>query len=43
MDKDDKIIDGDNDKEVLVKDEWIFERKIKSENLNWILIETKSL
>jgi predicted lipid-binding transport protein (Tim44 family) len=43
MDSDDKIIDGDNDKEVLVKDEWIFERKIKSENLNWILIETKSL
>ena len=43
MDKDEKIIDGDNDKEVLVKDEWIFERKIKSENLNWILIETKSL
>ena len=28
---------------VPVKDEWVFERKIKNENPNWSLIETKSL
>ena len=27
MDKDKKIIDGDKDNEILVKDEWVFERK----------------
>ena len=43
MDKDDKIIDGDTDKEILVKDEWIFEKKIKDQNPNWTLIETKSI
>ena len=42
MDKNDKIIDGDTDKEILVKDEWVFEKKIKDENPNWTLIETKS-
>ena len=42
MDKNDKIIDGDTDKEILVKDEWIFEKKIKDQNPNWTLIETKS-
>jgi len=42
MDKDKKLIDGDNESEILVNDEWVFERKINSENLNWILIETKS-
>ena len=43
MDKNEKIIDGDTDKEILVKDEWIFEKKIKDKNPNWTLIETKSL
>ena len=43
MDKYEKIIDGDIDKEILVKDEWIFEKKIKDQNPNWTLIETKSL
>ena len=43
VDKNKKIIDGDTDKEILVKDEWIFEKKIKDKNLNWTLIETKSL
>ena len=43
MDKNEKIIDGDTDKEILVKDEWIFEKKIKDQNPNWTLIETKSL
>ena len=42
MDKNEKIIDGDVDKEILVKDEWIFEKKIKDQNPNWTLIETKS-
>ena len=43
MDKNEKIIDGDTDKEILVKDEWVFEKKIKNQNPNWTLIETKSL
>ena len=43
VDKNKKIIDGDTDKEILVKDEWIFEKKIKDKNPNWTLIETKSL
>ena len=43
MDKDKKIIDGDKDNEILVKDEWVFERKISTNNQNWILIETKSI
>ena len=42
MDKNEKIIDGDTGKEILVKDEWIFEKKIKDQNPNWTLIETKS-
>ena len=42
LDKNGKIIDGDRDKEILVKDEWIFERKINESNPNWTLIETKS-
>ena len=42
MDKNEKIIDGDTDKEILVKDEWIFEKKINDQNPNWTLIETKS-
>ena len=42
MDKNDKIIDGDIDKEILVKDEWVFEKKINDQNNNWTLIETKS-
>ena len=42
MDKNEKIIDGDTDKEILVKDERIFEKKIKDQNPNWTLVETKS-
>ena len=41
-DKNGKIIDGDSEKEILVKDEWVFERKINQNNPNWTLIETKS-
>ena len=43
MNKDSNVIDGDKDNEILVKDEWVFERKINSNNPNWILIETKSV
>ena len=42
-DKDDKIIDGDINEEILVKDVWVFERKINNDNPNWTLVETKSL
>ena len=41
-DKNDEIIDGNNENEILVKDEWVFERKINNNNLNWTLVETKS-
>ena len=39
-DKKGKIIDGDQKKSILVKDLWTFEKKIQSEDLNWILVET---
>ena len=42
MDKNDKIIDGDTKKEILVYDEWVFEKKAKDDNPNWTLVETKS-
>ena len=41
-DKDNNVIDGDLNKEILVKDVWVFERKINYTNPNWTLIETKS-
>ena len=42
MDKNDDLIDGNKEKEIVVKDEWVFERKINFKNLNWSLVETKS-
>ena len=42
MDKNDDIIDGSSENQILVKDEWVFEKKIKDNNPNWTLIETKS-
>ena len=42
MDKNDHIIDGNTENEILVKDEWVFERKINDNNINWTLVETKS-
>ncbi len=39
-DKKGKIIDGDHEKSILVKDLWTFEKKIQSKDLNWILVET---
>jgi len=41
-DKDNNLIDGDLNKEILVNDIWVFERKINYLNQNWTLIETKS-
>ena len=43
MDKNDELIDGNMDKEIVVKDEWVFERKINYKNPNWSLVQTKSL
>ena len=42
-DKNDNLIDGDLNKEILVKDIWVFERKINNLNPNWTLIETKNI
>ena len=42
MDKNDQIIDGNSENEILVKDEWVFEKKINANNPNWTLVETKS-
>ena len=42
MDKNNEIIDGNSKNEILVKDEWVFERKIEDNSPNWTLIETKS-
>ena len=42
-DKDNNLIDGDLNKEILVKDIWVFERKVTNLNPNWTLIETKNL
>jgi len=42
-DKNENIIDGDINEEILVKDIWVFERKINDINPNYTLIETKSL
>ena len=42
MDRNDELIDGSIEKEIIVKDAWVFERKIHYNNPNWTLIETKS-
>ena len=39
-DKNNKVIDGNMKKEILVRDLWKFERDIKSSDKNWTLIET---
>ncbi len=39
-DKKGKIIDGDQNKSILVKDLWTFEKEIQSKDVNWILVET---
>ena len=42
LDKNSNVIDGNNEKEILVKDEWVFEKKLNNDNSEWTLIETKS-
>ena len=39
-DKKGNIIDGDQNKCILVKDLWTFEKEIQSKDLNWKLVET---
>ena len=39
-DKKGNIIDGDQNKSILVKDLWTFEKEIQSKDLNWKLVET---
>ena len=41
-DKNNKIIDGDLNRSITVKDIWSFERDIKSQDLNWTLVETST-
>ena len=41
-DKKGKIIDGDQNNSILVKDLWTFEKKIQSKDLNWKLVETSN-
>ena len=40
-DKNGKVIDGDQENDILVKDVWTFERNIKTKDLNWKLVETR--
>ncbi|MGB1540407.1 MAG: Tim44/TimA family putative adaptor protein [Rickettsiales bacterium] len=39
-DKEGKIIEGDPSYPELVTDEWTFERQIRSQNPNWLLVDT---
>ena len=39
-DKDNKIISGDGEKIKTVYDTWVFSKNIKSDNPNWLLIDT---
>lgn len=41
-DKKGKIIDGDQNNSILVKDLWTFEKEIQSRDLNWKLVETSN-
>ena len=41
-DKKGKIIDGDQNNSIIVKDLWIFEKQIQSKDLNWKLVETSN-
>ncbi len=42
LDKNDEIIDGNINEEILVKDVWTFEKNINFNTPNWTLVETKS-
>lgn len=41
-DRNNKIIDGNLKKSILVKDIWSFERNLDSSDLNWTLVETNT-
>ena len=41
-DRNNKIIDGNLNKSILVKDIWSFERNADSTDLNWMLVETNT-
>ena len=40
IDKNDKIIDGNKDASEIIKDKWVLERDISSNDPNWKLVET---
>ena len=40
IDKNDKIIDGNKDDSEIIKDKWVLERDISSNDPNWKLVET---
>ena len=40
IDKNDKIIDGNKDLSEIIKDKWVLERDISSNDPNWKLVET---
>ena len=41
-DKNGKVIDGDQNKSIIVKDLWTFEKKVQTKDLNWKLVETSN-
>ena len=40
VDKNEKIIDGNNEESEVIKDKWVLERDLSSNNPNWKLVET---
>ena len=40
IDKNDKIIDGNKEVSEIIKDKWVLERDISTDNPNWKLVET---
>ena len=42
IDKNDQTIEGNQDSPQSIIDSWVFERSIKSRDLNWILVSTNS-
>ena len=40
VDKNEKIVDGNNEVSEIIKDKWVLERDLSSNNPNWKLVET---
>ena len=40
IDKNDKIIDGNKEVSEIIKDKWVLERDVSSNDPNWRLVET---